>query len=452
VIERLRAALEAANASIAERDARQAATSEILNVIASSPTDVQPVFDAIVASAVRLLGAYSGTLTRVVGDQVELAATTSTYNAGDAAQRASFPQPLQSEQAHPQVIRNRTPLNIADAHTDLRIPHSHHVAARARGYRSVIVVPLVRHDEGIGAISVTRREPGGFTNDEVALLQTFADQAVIAIENVRLFTELDAKNRALTSALDTQTATSDILRVISRSPTDEQPVFDAIVHSAQRLLRGHTSTIRRLVDGQLVSVAFTPMTLEGERVEGGRKPYPAARAAIAVFEGRPWIVPDVLAEPEIPAEAREQARARGYRSVVGVPLVRAHEVIGVLFVSRREVGGFTEDEVALLQVFADQAVIAIENVRLFAELDAKNHALTSALDQQTATGEILRIIASSPTDVQPVFEAIADNALRLLNGWSVIVWRPEANTWRPAALRGAHEGSEGPDAAARFRS
>src|SRR5439155_16937014 len=178
----------------------------------------------------------------IEGDLIELAAITSIDDRADAALRAAFPQSLQSEGAHVQALRDRAPLNIADAPTDPRVSEAGHASARVNGYRSLVVVPLLRHDEAIGAIAVSRREPGGFTDDEIALLKTFADQAVIAIENARLLSELQQKNESLTEAhaqvseaLEQQTATSEILKVIARSPTDAQPVFDAIVASAGRL-------------------------------------------------------------------------------------------------------------------------------------------------------------------------------------------------------------------------
>src|SRR5204863_6171041 len=158
--------------------------------ISQSRTDVRPVFDAILDSAVRLLGAYSGSLTRVAGDQLELVALTSTDEAGDAVMRASFPRSLRPEDAHARAISTRAPLNVADAHTDRRLSDAEHDIARARGYHSRVVVPMVRYDEAVGTIAVTRRDPGGFTDDEIALLKTFADQAVIAIENARLLSEL----------------------------------------------------------------------------------------------------------------------------------------------------------------------------------------------------------------------------------------------------------------------
>ena len=222
---RLFTELQASNRELTTALDTQTATSDILRVISRSQTDVQPVFDAIVASAVRLLGAYSGVLTRIAGDQIELAALTSTDDAGDAALRAVFPQSLQSEGPHAQAIRDRAPLNIADAHTDPRVPEA---AARRRScpwLPKPVVVPLLRHDEAVGAIGVTRREPGGFTDDEIALLQTFADQAVIAIENVRLFSELQARTQELTRSVGELTALGEVGQAIS-STLDLETVLE----------------------------------------------------------------------------------------------------------------------------------------------------------------------------------------------------------------------------------
>src|SRR5262249_5818911 len=204
--------LQTSNRELTTALDKQTATSDILRVISQSQTDVQPVFEAIVNSAIRLLRGYSALVTRVDGDQIELAAYTSTGAEGDAVARATYPAPLQSRNAHGQVIQAGTMLNIADAQTDARLPEASHAFAGARGFHGQVVLPLLRHDEALGAIGVARREPGGFTDDEIALLKTFADQAVIAIENVRLFKELQQKNLALTEALEQQTATSEILQ------------------------------------------------------------------------------------------------------------------------------------------------------------------------------------------------------------------------------------------------
>src|SRR5262249_28378544 len=346
-----------------------------------------------------------------------LAALTSTDDAGDAVLRAVFPMSVQSGGVgNAQVIRDRQPFNLADAHSDPRLSETGRAAYRSRGSRSQAIVPLLRQDEAIGTIAVTRREPGGFSDDEIALLQTFADQAVIAIENVRLFTELQQKNEALTQAhaqvtesLEQQTATSEILKVISSSPTDVQPVFEAIVRSAAALCHAPVTAVF-LTDGQMV---FVPANygISPEAVGALRERFPRpldmeSSGGIAILTRSVVHVPD-SEEPSVGELVRQNGRRLGYRSLITVPMLRDGAAVGAIGVYRREPGRFSNAEVALLQTFADQAVIAIENVRLFKELEARNYDLTRALDQQTASSDILRAISASPVDVQPVFEAIA---------------------------------------------
>jgi signal transduction histidine kinase len=415
--------LQTSNRELTTALDKQTATSDILAVISRSQTDVQPVFDAILASAVRLLGANGGTLTRIVGDQIELAAFTLPGSEEPALRAAA------AEGSHAQVVRERAPVNIADMQMDPRVSEDRRALARAHGFRSLVAVPLLRQDEALGAIAVTRPDPGGFAADEIALLQTFADQAVIAIENVRLFTELQEKNRALTQAhaqvtesLEQQTATSEILRVISRSPTDVQPVFDTIAQSAVRLCDAVFGAVFRLEGGLIHVVAITGVAPEGATVIRQMFPIPVAAAndstvARAIAERGVVHVLDTEA-PQAPRMAREGGRAIGFQSQFTVPMLRGGEPIGAVNVSRREPGPFSETQIKLLQTFADQAVIAIENVRLFTELQTSNRELTTALDTQTATGDILRVISRSQTDVQPVFDAIVTSAVRLLGAFS----------------------------------
>ena len=410
---RLFTELQTSNRELTTALDTQTATSDILRVISRSQTDVQPVFDAILGSAVRLLGAHTGAVTRIAGDQIALAALTSADDGGEAALRARFPQPLHSEDPHAQAIRARVPFNYADAQTDSRWPEAARAYARLRGYRSAVVVPMLRHDEAIGSIGVNRREPGGFADDEIALLKTFADQAVIAIENARLLSELQDKNESLTETLEQQTATSEILRVISSSPTDVQPVFDAIVRSAQALSGANTCVVY-LLHGETVSVAAAE-GVSPEKETAWRRQFPraASRDTVvgrAIRERRAVHAHDLEADPTY---RTAPGRLIGVRTVLAVPIQRDEQPIGAIVVWRTEVKPFSDKQIVLLQTFADQAVIAIENVRLFTELEASNRELTTALDTQTATADILRVISRSQTDVQPVFDAIVASATRL---------------------------------------
>jgi GAF domain-containing protein len=419
---RLFTELQASNRDLTTALDKQIATADILAVISRSQTDVQPVFDAIVQSAVRLLRAHSGMVTRIAGDQLELAAFTSIGEVYDTAMRTYWPRPLNSKGTHTLAIRDRAPVNIADAASDPRVPEDGRAVVALRGIRSVVSVPLLRHDEAIGNLAVNRLEAGGFTDDEIALLKTFADQAVIAIENVRLFTETN-------EALERQTATAEILGVISSSPTNVKPVLETIVRSAVRLCAGFYS-LMFLSDGGRLHLAATN-NVPAEGIQALERRYPLAltseeakeRLTVrAMSERRVLQVLDMQSEDNPLSESRRTAAAIGHRAVIAVPLMRQSEPIGVLSVSRREPRCFADKEVALLRAFADQAVIAIENVRLFKDLEARNRELTASLDRQTATGEILQAISQAYTDPQPVFDVIAAHAVRLCAGFFSAVY------------------------------
>jgi signal transduction histidine kinase len=369
------------------------------------------VFDAIVQSAVRLLGGHSASVLRVIDEQLHLAALTSTNDEADAALRASFPAARGAAAVAWHVVDSKEPYVVTDVDSD---PHIR-ASASLRGYRSMLCMPMVREGRTIGVIAVTRREPGGFSGDEIALLQTFADQAVIAIENVRLFEELESRNAALTDALDRQTATSEVLRVISESPSDVGPVLAAVAERAARLCGADNAQLWERT-GDRLRLASTYGTLPTVYAIGDTTPLTADRiSGRAVLERRLVHVHDLDATPDSEYRLSKQAASAGtpYRTALAMPLLREGRALGAIFIRRVDVRPFDGAQIALLETFADQAAIAIENVRLFKELEARNAALAESLDQQTATSDILRVISGSLADVQPVFDAIARSATRL---------------------------------------
>ena len=414
---------------------QQTATGEILRVISSSPTDLQPVMDVVAESAARFCGAANAAIFRLEGDSLRLVAA---HGPLPAHMPIGATIAASTGSVGGRAVCDRRTIHIEDM---LALPETEFPVqvALARRFgipaRSVLATPLLREGVPIGVIYMRRSEVRPFTNKQIELAKAFAAQAVIAIENVHLFTELGARNRELTEALEQQTATSEILRVISSSPTDVQPVFDAIVRSAVRLCDGLYGFVGRF-DGEQIHLAahynYTPEALRVVQQMYPMRPSREQASGRVIMTGSIVHIEDVLEDPEY---AQELARAGGWRGLIGVPLLREGAPVGMIAVMRGQPGRFSETQTELLKTFADQAVIAIENVRLFKELEAKNRDLTETLEQQTATGEILRVISRSQTDVQPVFDTIADNLLRLFDAWDAWVARYENGLVHMVALR-----------------
>ncbi len=436
--------LDARNHDLTDALDRQTATAEILRVISQAQADVQPVFETIADSALRLFGAWTGSVWRYEGGLMRLAAARGGLPGSSQAimeQRGAPSRPIEDSPSS-QTVLSRAMRHSVDVDTDPAWGPRFRAEARYRGFRSFVSVPMLWRGDAVGVVIVTRQQVGGFVPAEIALLQTFADQAVIAIENARLLSELQARNADLTEALERQTATSEILRVISSSPTDIQPVLDTIAESAARLCEASDSEIYR-VDGHVYRrVAHRgPVPIAGPLGET----YPISRgrpSSRAIIDRQTIHVHDQAAQidTEFP-DLKAWPAVASVRTILATPLLREGVAVGVIVIRRTEVKPFSDKHIGLLQTFADQAVIAIENVRLFKELEARNRDLTDALDRQTATADILRAISQAQADVQPVFETIADSAMRLFGAWSAAVFRYEDEFIRLTAARGGLPGS-----------
>ena len=407
---------------------QQTATSDILGVIASSPTDLQPVLEAVAASAGRLCDANDAIIHRRDG---ELSRPVAFYGPiGFSRPAGQGFRPTRSDPPGRAMLDGKT-IHVHDivAELDTEFPESR-ADQNISGSRTILATPLNREGVSIGSIMIRRTEVRPFSENQIKLLETFADQAVIAIENVRLFQELQDRNRDLTEALEQKTTTSEVLRVISSSPTDVQPVFDAIVQSATRLCEASFGSAHRF-DGQIITIeARQNFTREQFEVSEERFPTPASRGTAvgrAVLDNRLVHIEDVRTDPEYAFVGDQETF--NYRTVLAVPLLKDGIPIGALGMWRREVKPFTDSQIALVKTFADQAVIAIENVRLFREL-------TESLEQQTATSKIFDVIASSPTEIQPVMDTIAENAAKVCGANDAVIRLIKGNVLRTAAHYG----------------
>jgi signal transduction histidine kinase len=381
---------------------QQTAMSDVLRVISSSPTDLAPVFDTILTNATRLCEGNFAVLWQYDGEAL-VGAAHHNVSPGFAELCRNTKLQLGRQGAVRKAALERSTVHVTDITIE---PGFSPVVLQYENARTVLAVPLLREKDLLGVIGIWRREVRPFTEQQTALVRTFADQAAIAIDNARLLNELR-------ESLQQQTATADVLKVISRSTFDLQTVLDTLVESAARLCRADFAAIRLAKDGAYYFAAshgFTPHQMEDMK----QHPLRADRASVVgrvALDGKVFHIADQKTDPELTFIAR--AGFEEWRAALGVPMLRTGVPIGVLVLLRRTVEPFTDKQIELVSTFADQAVIAIENVRLFEAEQARTRELTESLQQQTATADVLKVISRSTFDLKSVLQTLVESAARL---------------------------------------
>ena len=405
--------------------ARQTATSEVLRVISQSPTDTQPVFEAIVLTAVRLLHCDMSIVMLCEPPAYWVAAAATPEGLFD--ELTLIKQPIDPRANFPsRTIVEKRALYLPDWSLIDLPEHERHIHETV-GVNSALYLPLMREGECIGLLTLGGKQANMFGESEIALAESFCDQALIAIENTRLFHETR-------EALEQQKASADILSVISNSVADPKPVFDRILRSIEHLFDGQERFIFQVGEDGLLHIAAA----HGPNVERLRALFPIPVEGTAneqaIRERRLVRYADVLNDPGVPSGLRETARRFGQNySMVVAPMLWENRAIGSVFVGRTSMEAFSDKECELLRTFADQAVIAIQNARMFDEVQAKTRDLTESLQQQTATADVLKVISRSAFDLQTVFNTLIDSAVALSGALSGTICLRDGDGYRYAA-------------------